>query len=275
LPLNPATGAKSGESVKARKTNKDTETGDYKALSQIFTEEAKKQLALDYNCAAADFSRGGAVLSHSALNTGRRLFFDTPFFLNIATFGSGTVISAAGKIFPFAEKIAQADDLFTPPIMSRLYAVAAAEHKVLHQTISFLPKESVLQIPQIPEDFTIRIVDGEDILRLYRYGFDNAFCKKTGARRDVAAAIILTKSGKIAAAAGASNDSERFLQIGIDTLPEYRRKNLAKALITTLSNEIIDAGKIPYYCAVPSNILSHKTALSSGFTPAWFEISIK
>jgi hypothetical protein len=246
-------------------------------MIDFYREEAKKQLAFDYNCAAADFSSGGTVLTHSALSPHRRLFFDTPFFMNIATFGSGsgTVISAAGKIFPFAEKLAEADDLFTPGIISRMYTVAAAERKVLHQTISFLPKKSILEIPEIPEGYTMRIVDGEDILRLYKYGFDNAFCKKSGTRRDVAAAIMLDKAGKIAAAAGASNDSERFLQLGIDTLPQYRGKNLAKALITTLSNEIADAGKIPYYSAVPSNILSHKTAISSGFTPAWYEISIK
>jgi hypothetical protein len=244
-------------------------------LERSLFDEAKLQLALDYNCTAADFSSGGTVISRSALNAGRRLFFDTPYFLNIATFGSGTVISAAGKIYPFAEKIAQAEDVFTPRVMSRMYMIAAAEHKVLHQSISFLPKKSVLDIPKTPEGFTVRIVEGEDILRLYKYGFDNAFCKKTGERRDRLAAIMLTKTGKIAAAAGASNDSDRFFQIGIDTLPEYRKKNLAKVLITVLANEIFEAGKIPYYSAVMSNIASHRTALSCGFIPAWFEVSIK
>jgi hypothetical protein len=244
-------------------------------LDNSLVKEAKVQLAIDYNCSADDFSNGGAVLTHSALNPSRRLFFDTPYFLNIATFGSGTVISAAGKIYPFAEKIAEAEDVFTPAIMSRLYAVAGAERKVLHQSISFLPTKKVLDIPKTPDGFTVRIVDGEDILRLYKFGFDNAFCKKTGARRDVAAAIMLNKSGKIVSAAGASNDSERFFQLGIDTLPEYRKKNLAKVLITVLSNEIFEAGKIPYYSAVPSNIVSHRTALSCGFVPAWFEVSVK
>jgi hypothetical protein len=244
-------------------------------LEHSLIDEAKLQLSLDYNCSAADFSSGGTIISRSALNAGRRLFFDTPYFLNIATFGSGTVISAAGKIYPFAEKIAQAEDVFTPAIMSRLYVVAAAEHKVLHQSLSFLPTKSVLDIPATPDGFTVRIIDGKDILRLYKYGFDNAFCKKAGERRDIAAAIMLNKSGKIVSAAGASNDSDRFFQLGIDTLPEYRKKNLAKVLITVLSNEIFEAGKIPYYSAVPSNIASHKTALSCGFAPAWFEVSVK
>jgi hypothetical protein len=239
--------------------------------------EAKVQLALDYNCSPKDFSDGAVVLTHSALNTGRRLFFDTPFFFNIATFGNGTVISAAGKVFPFAETISQTKngDIFTPDIIGKMYALAASEHKILLQNISFLPKKRVLDVPPTPEGFGVRIIEGEEIYKLYKYGFDNAFCRKSGVRRDVIAAIMLSPDGKIAAAAGASNDSDRFFQIGIDTLPEYRKKNLAKVLITILANEITEAGKIPYYCAIPSNIASHRTALSCGFYPAWFELSVK
>jgi hypothetical protein len=245
-------------------------------LEKTFLYKAKEQLALDYNCRPESFSRGGTTVTRSALNAGRRLFSDTPFFFNIASFGSGTVISAAGKVIPFAQTIAEktSDGLLTTPDAAKLYAFAAAERRSVFQTIYYLPKAAVFDIPPLEEGFSLRIIEGSDIKKLYRYGFDNAFCKKNGERHDTAAAIILTPDGKIASVAGASSDSELFWQIGIDTLPEYRKKNLAKVLVTVLSNEIADTGRVPYYSAVPQNIPSHRTALASGFVPAWAEWSV-
>jgi hypothetical protein len=246
-------------------------------LETPFLQEAKKQLAVDYNCPPECFSDGGVTVTRSALNAGRRLFSDTPFFLNIASFGSGTVLSAAGKVLPFAQKLAQKnnEEMLTTPDAARLYAFAAVEQRSVFQTIYYLPKSAVLDVPSPTEGYSLRIIEGSDIKKLYKYGFDNAFCKKNGERHDTAAAIIIAPDGKIAAAAGASSDSDTFWQLGIDTLPRYRKKSFAKALISVLSNEIADTGRVPYYSAVPQNIPSHKTALSSGFIPAWVEWSVR
>jgi hypothetical protein len=248
-------------------------------LETPFLIKAKEQLALDYNCSPECFNGGGVTVTRSAHKAGRRLFSDTPFFLNIASFGSGTVISAAGKVMPFALRIAEqkGSELLSTPDISELYGLAAKENRMVFQTIYYLPQKEILDIPQLPESdgFSVRIIEGEDIRKLYPFGFDNAFCKKEGERRDTLAAIILSPEGKIVSAAGASSDSNVFWQIGIDTLPEYRKKNLAKVLTTVLSNEIACTGRIPYYSAVPQNIPSHRTALSSGFMPAWVEYSVR
>ena len=64
-------------------------------------------------------------------------------------------------------------------------------------------------------------------------------------------------------------------QIGVDVLPEYRRKGIAAALTSQLAMEIIQLGKVPFYCAAWSNIKSVRNAIKSGFRPAWIELTAR
>ena len=63
--------------------------------------------------------------------------------------------------------------------------------------------------------------------------------------------------------------------IGYYISPEYREKGVAKTLVTLLKNETFQRGAIPYYGTSLSNLASWKTALSSGFAPAWIEVESK
>jgi RimJ/RimL family protein N-acetyltransferase len=71
--------------------------------------------------------------------------------------------------------------------------------------------------------------------------------------------------------AGCSADSPGMWQIGIDVSPAYRGKGIAKTLVSLLRDEAFRRGAIPYYGTSLSNIASWKTALASGFVPAWIE----
>ena len=64
-------------------------------------------------------------------------------------------------------------------------------------------------------------------------------------------------------------------QIGVDVLPEYRRQGIACALTSRLAVEILERGKVPFYCAAWSNIRSVRNAVKSGFRPAWAELTAK
>lgn len=64
-------------------------------------------------------------------------------------------------------------------------------------------------------------------------------------------------------------------QIGVDVLPEYRRQGVASSVTSNLAIEILNKGKVPFYCCAWSNIKSVKNALKSGFTPAWVEMTVK
>jgi predicted GNAT family acetyltransferase len=64
-------------------------------------------------------------------------------------------------------------------------------------------------------------------------------------------------------------------QIGVDVLPEYRRKGIAASLTSSLAAEIFKMGKVPFYCSAWSNIRSVRNAIKSGFLPAWVEMTVK
>ena len=75
--------------------------------------------------------------------------------------------------------------------------------------------------------------------------------------------------------AGASADCESMWQIGVDVLPEYRRRGIASAVTSRLALEIMHVGKVPFYCAAWSNVRSARNAVKSGFRPAWVELTAK
>ncbi len=61
----------------------------------------KEQLALEFNCSPEDFDRDKNVITKNCLHENRRKFSDTPFFLQMATFGGNAVISADEKLHPW------------------------------------------------------------------------------------------------------------------------------------------------------------------------------
>ena len=62
-------------------------------------------------------------------------------------------------------------------------------------------------------------------------------------------------------------------QIGIDVLPEYRRRGVASALTNRLARAVFEQGKIPFYAAAWANVPSLSNARKSGFAPAWAVIT--
>jgi len=88
-------------------------------------------------------------------------------------------------------------------------------------------------------------------------------------------AIGAYDGGNLIGMAGVSADCDTMYQIGIDVLPAYRKKGIAKALVSRITQETFRLGKVPFYCAAWSNLPSVKTALACGFYPAWVELTAK
>ena len=63
--------------------------------------------------------------------------------------------------------------------------------------------------------------------------------------------------------------------IGVDVLADYRRQGIASALTSRLAVEILERGKVPFYCAAWCNLKSVRNAVKSGFRPAWVEMTAK
>ena len=84
--------------------------------------------------------------------------------------------------------------------------------------------------------------------------------------------VAAMKDGRILGMAGASADSPHMWQIGINVLPEARGQGIAAMLVSLLRNDVLAAGKLPFYGTSISHLESQRVALRAGFLPTWFEL---
>lgn len=121
--------------------------------------------------------------------------------------------------------------------------------------------------------YKTRILNQSDFADLYKPEWSNALCEK---RKELdVLGVGAYDGGKLIGLAACSADCDSMRQIGIDVLPEYRQKGIASALTSSLAIEILERGKIPFYCATWSNIKSVRNAIKSGFRPVWVEMTAK
>ena len=81
-------------------------------------------------------------------------------------------------------------------------------------------------------------------------------------------ASLIIKDGRIAAISAANyfiEDDEDEVELAVETLPEFRGKGYAKAVLCDMAHKVIDMGKIPTYRASCYNTASIATAISCGF----------
>ncbi len=143
--------------------------------------------------------------------------------------------------------------------------------KICFMAEYFLPNAQNLK--RLSCDYELRVLTSTDFEDLYVPQWSNALCEMRK-ERDVLG-VGAYDDGTLIGLAGCSADCEDMWQIGVDVLPTYRKKGIAAALVSNLAMEIIDRGKVPFYCCAWSNIKSAKTAIKSGFLPAWVEMTVK
>lgn len=129
-------------------------------------------------------------------------------------------------------------------------------------------------LPVDTRDIVIRRYGQEDIAQFRGdERFDDAygFCEDAPDMLGVAA----LQDGQILGMAGASADSPCLWQIGINVMPEARGQGIASLLVSLLRNDVLSAGRLPYYGTSISHLESQRVALRAGFLPAWFELVAK
>jgi ribosomal protein S18 acetylase RimI-like enzyme len=143
--------------------------------------------------------------------------------------------------------------------------------KVCFMAEYFLPNMDYLV--ELKSDYELKVLFQNDFAGLYIPEWENALCEK---RRELDVLGIAAYDGKkMIGLAACSADCESMWQIGVDVLPEYRRRGVASALTSRLAIEIMNRGKVPFYCAAWSNLKSVRNAIKSGFRPAWIEMTMK
>ena len=240
---------------------------------QQIDQAIKQQLSYEFNCRPEDFSGEENVITAPVLHEKRRKFSEKPFFLQMATFGANVVISADERIHPWLRNWLEGKRGFWTLEQHNFYELETELRKYGYKMAlthhMFVPTPKLMDIYT---DLKIRWLETADLMEFYgREEFSNALCDHFRPDRPDVLAVVALDGEKIMGMAGCSADTPKLWQIGIDVLPEYRGRGIATTLVTLLRDEVFRRGAIPYYGTSLSNLGSWKTALGSGFVPAWVE----
>ncbi len=243
--------------------------------NQEILEIAMNQSALEANCRPQDFLSKENKVVISVPNPKARIYLKLPLYCNLISYGNNIIASVNDE---FASVVKDYIDRFriehcfeTPNMYVLNNELQKKENKVCYMAEYFLPDMNSLK--KLSCDFPVKILHPEDFSDLYKPEWNNSLEPKRK-EHDVLAAGAYDGT-KLIGLAGCSDDCETMWQIGIDVLPDYRRQGIASALTSRLALEILDHGKVPFYCAAWSNIGSVRNAIRSGFRPAWIEMTAK
>lgn len=238
-------------------------------------EVAMRQSAIDANCSIDDFCKNENIVVTSTANAGARRYLDLPFYCNLVSYGNNVVASVnsdiADIVKDYIDKYAVEHCFETPNMHSLNDELQKRGMRICFMAEYFLPDMNLVKI--LPCDFDIKVLTSVDFENLYLPQWSNALCEKRKHLDMMATAAF--DGDKLIGLAGCSADCDTMWQIGVDVLPEYRGNGIASALTSKLAIEIINKGKVPFYCAAWSNIKSVRNAIKSGFKPAWVEMTAK
>lgn len=236
---------------------------------------AMQQSAFDLNCNKEDFTKTENVVVISSNNKKARKYLELPFFCNLVSYGNNIVASVDKSIETIVYEYIntyQIEHCFEAPNMHILNdKLQQFNMSICFMAEYFLP--NIQDIHPLFCNYELKVLKPEQFSNLYLKEWGNALCEKRK-NLDVLAVGAFEKN-KLVGLAGCSADCNTMWQIGVDVLPQYRRKGIASALTSRLACEILKNGKIPFYCAAWSNLKSVRNAIKSGFLPAWVEMTAK
>lgn len=229
----------------------------------------------DVGCSAEDFLKSKNLVFPFRLSPRSKSYYKDDIACNFISYGSNIVAASKSEYADIAAEYMNRFEYYhcfeTPNLNWLSEALAPFGQKVCFMAEYFLPDMRAFEV--LPCGYEIRILEPEDFSGLYLPEWGNALCEK---RKTLDVLCVGAYDGsKLIGLAGCSADCAEMRQIGIDVLPEYRRRGLASALTSRLASEIMNRGKVPYYCAAWSNIPSVRNALRSGLRPAWVEMTVK
>ena len=236
---------------------------------------AMEQSAADLCAKAEDFEAAENVIVLSRTSDRARKYLKLPFSCQLVSYGTNVVASVSAECFALTERYIGSypiEHLFETPNLHVLNeALMEQGQKICFMAEYFLPDVNALT--PLPCPYEERVLTQKDFADLYLPEWSNALCEN---RKELDVLGVGAYDGdRLVGLAGASADCDTMWQIGIDVLPEYRRQGIASALTSRLALEILERGRVPFYCAAWCNVKSVRNAVKSGFRPAWVEMTAK
>lgn len=143
---------------------------------------------------------------------------------------------------------------------------------VYGQTIHFIPDIRKNKRLPLIEGYSYELLQGNDINKLRGIsGFDNSLVFDCNGNTKTKIVFLAKKEDEIIALAGATIETEKLWEVGIDVKPEYRKSGLGTKLVSNLTVEIINQGVVPFYSASITNLASQMIANRSGYIPYWID----
>lgn len=243
--------------------------------NEMIKQIAMEQSAFDANCNAEDFKKDENVIVISKENINARKYLKLPHACNLISYGNNIVATISEEYKKIVEDYIGKYSVYrcfeTPNMHVLNDEFQKHGYRVCFMAEYFLPDVTVLK--EQPCDYEIRILESKDFVDLYTDDWNNALCDE---RKELDVLGAGAYDGdKLIGLAGCSADCETMWQIGVDVLKDYRRQGIASALTSRLAIEILNRGKVPFYCCAWSNIRSTKNAIKSGLRPSWVEMTVK
>ena len=236
---------------------------------------AMSQSAEDIGCEAEDFLSDRNIVVPFKLGSRAKKYYKLPIGCNFISYGNNVVAAASDELLDLVNEYVRRFDFhhcFETPNMHWLNR----RLEPFGQTVCFMAEyylPDLGRLAKLPCRYEIRLLEKADLEELYLPEWSNALCRDRK-KLDVMG-VGAYDDGKLIGLSGCSADAGEMWQIGVDVLPEYRKRGIASAITSRLGLEILARDKVPFYCSAWSNIRSVRNAIKSGFLPAWAEMTIK
>ena len=236
---------------------------------------AMRQSAEDVGCSAEDFLLDRNIVIPFKLGPKAKKYYKLPIGCNFISYGNNVVAAAEDGLMDvvkaYVERFAFYHCFETPNLRWLNQRLEPLGQTVCFMAEYYLP--DLRRLKKLPCPYELRLLDKADFEGLYLSEWSNALCS---ARKHLdVLGVGAYDGGKLIGLAGCSADAEEMRQIGVDVLPEYRKRGVASAITSALAAEILERGKVPFYCSAWSNLRSVRNAIRSGFSPAWVEMTVK
>ena len=238
-------------------------------------EIAVKQSAEDIGCKPEDFFSGSNTVVPFRLGKNAKKYYKLPVGCDFISYGNNVVAAAGDELFEIVQEYINKFEFYHCFETPNMYWLNK-RIEPLGQTVCFMAEyylPDVNRLTALPTPYELRVLNQDDFKELYLPEWSNALCSD---RKELDVLGVGAYDGeKLVGLAGCSADADEMWQIGVDVLPEYRRKGIASAITSRLAVEILERGKVPFYCTAWSNMRSVRNAVKSGFIPAWAEMTVK
>lgn len=233
------------------------------------------QSSYDCNCLPEDFLKTENVFTVFRKNGKARAYLPDVIDCDLVTYGSNVVAQTSEELHNAVKKYVgscSAAHCFDFPNVNLLNdELQKYGYKVCFMAEYFLP--DVTKLRAFDCAYELKFLTPDGFSKLYLPEFSNALCEK---RKNLDVIALGAYDGeKLVGLSGASADCEDMWQIGVDVLPEYRKRGVASALTSSLALKILSLNKVPFYCSAWCNVKSVRNALKCGFYTAWTELSAR